>query len=385
MHAFPRPSSSQRTAASQRISALAKLPVFFDLADKPAVVVGGTAAAAWKAELLAACGARVEVFARSCEPEMLALFGGHGFGTVRHAGSEWEDGDLRHAAIAIADVDDEADAETFAEAARRHGVPVNVIDKPAHCDFQFGALVNRSPVIVAISTDGAAPILGQAIRRRIEALLPGHLGHWAQAAKAFRTQLAKMVPYASGRRRFWERFADLALATAPGEPDLPRLAQATAEPGGGVTVVGAGPGDPDLLTLKAVRALQAADVVFHDASLGADLLDLARREARRIAVRGGWGADGKDPVMPEMLRLAAAGQRIVRLVTGDAGAPALAGEAYAGIVVDTVPGVADTAALPSRKPRRRPHGASATSLRPLSSSATLTKPDALRASMKSAT
>ena len=164
LSAYRRPSE----AIPARIDALAKLPIFFDLAGKRAVIAGGTAPAVWKAELLAAAGAAVEIYAAEPAPDLQNLLArGAASGSLTHHARAWRAGDLVGAAIAIADAADELEARAFYEAAIAAGVPVNVIDKPAFCQFQFGAIVNRSPVVIAISTDGGAPILGQAIRRRI--------------------------------------------------------------------------------------------------------------------------------------------------------------------------------------------------------------------------
>ena len=149
-----------------RVEPLAVLPVFLALKGKPALVVGGSDAASWKAELLDAAGAAVEVRAEALGEAMTALVSE---GRVAYSRAPWREADLSAFAVAIADLEG-AEAAAFAAAARAAGVPVNVIDQPALCTFQFGTIVNRSPVVVGISTDGAAPVLGQAIRRRIETL-----------------------------------------------------------------------------------------------------------------------------------------------------------------------------------------------------------------------
>ncbi|HZA94102.1 MAG TPA: NAD(P)-dependent oxidoreductase, partial [Gemmatimonadales bacterium] len=129
----------------------------------------------------------------------------------------WTPEILNDAALAVADLEEEDEAEAFASAARRSGVPMNVIDKPGYCDFQFGSVVNRSPVVIGISTDGAAPIMGQAIRRRIETLLHPSLSSWASLAKAMRKRIMEQLPQGLPRRAFWERFADLAFQGRPPE------------------------------------------------------------------------------------------------------------------------------------------------------------------------
>ena len=153
---------------------LATLPVFWALAGKRAIVAGGSDAAAWKAELLLACSAEVHVYAEELSDTFVEIINrgaDAGEGRLFHHDSAWSPQVFEGAAIAIADCEDDASAADFFEAACTAGVPVNIIDKPRYCQFQFGSIVNRSPVVVAISTDGAAPILAQAIRRRIETLL----------------------------------------------------------------------------------------------------------------------------------------------------------------------------------------------------------------------
>ena len=193
--------------APPRLGPLAKLPVFFDLAGRRAVVVGGSASAAWKAELLASAGADVDIYAPEPAAELIALLDrGAAAGSLRLHPSTWTIDDLHGTALAIADLDGD-EAERFAAAARAAGVPVNIVDKPALCDFNIGSIVNRSPVVIGISTDGAAPILGQAIRSRIETLLHPSLADWGALAKSVRSAVMQKLPTRNGRRAFWERFA----------------------------------------------------------------------------------------------------------------------------------------------------------------------------------
>jgi uroporphyrin-III C-methyltransferase / precorrin-2 dehydrogenase / sirohydrochlorin ferrochelatase len=191
-----------------RLLPIAKLPIFLDLADKRVLIAGGSDSAAWKAELLAAAGARVKVLAPNPELELLALAAASG-SAIEIERRFWREEDLDGIWLAVANCEDADEAVLFATAARSRGVLVNVIDRPASCDFQFGAIVNRSPVVIGISTDGAAPILGQAIRRRIEAVLPASLGAWGEAAKSCRDRLAMILPGNAQRRRFWEKFVDV--------------------------------------------------------------------------------------------------------------------------------------------------------------------------------
>ena len=346
----------EREAA--RIGTLPKLPVFFDLRDKDAVVVGGTEAAAWKAELLAAASARVSVVAEIVGTEMRGVAEAI---TARVVERAWRPEDLAGAAIVVADATDKEDAHAIRDAARSAGAPVNVIDRPAFCDFQFGSIVNRAPVVIGISTDGAAPILGQAIRRRIEMLLPRWLGIWADAAKGLRSTVAARLGDSGRRRAFWERFADLAFSvephTAP-ERDLidivDRLSSATSDTGH-VTLVGAGPGDAEYLTLKAVRALQSADVILFDDLVSDEVLELARREAKRMMVgkRGGRDSCRQEDINALMVKLGRQGKRVVRLKSGDPMIFGRAGEEIAeleeaGICVDVVPGITAATAMAAR-------------------------------------
>lgn len=348
-----------------RMAPLAKLPVFWALEGRRAVLAGGSDAAAWKAELLAACGAEVHVYAEEPSQTLQQLMkrgAEHPRGLFVHHPKRWTPGILEGAALAIADCEEEDEARAFYTAARSAGVPVNVIDKPAFCQFQFGSIVNRSPVVVSISTDGAAPILAQAIRRRIETLLPPSLKSWAALAQMIRDKVNARLSPGAPRRAFWESFVDRAFGAAPGpdiEADLfAEAAEATAADRtstGRVTLVGAGPGDAELLTLKAVRALQAADVILFDDLVSDDVLELARREAKRMLVgkRGGRTSCRQEDINATMVKLAKAGKRVVRLKSGDPMIFGRAGEEIAclrqaGIPVDVVPGITSASAMASR-------------------------------------
>src|SRR5262249_38841857 len=237
---------------------------------------------------------------------------------------------------------------------RARGVPVNVIDRPAYCDFSFGAVVNRSPLVIGISTDGAAPVFAQAIRAKLEALLPRGFARWAEAARRWRPAVkASGLPFAA-RSRFWQLFAGLAVnhpERAPAPTDLDALLATTRERAavaatGTVTLVGAGPGDPELLTLRAVRALQSADVILIDDLVAPEILDFARREAKKMMVgKTGYGPSCRqDEINALMIALAKAGRRVVRLKGGDPmifgrGGEEIAACRAAQIPVEVVPGI----------------------------------------------
>jgi len=316
-------------------------------------------AAVWKAELLSAAGARVDVFASELTADMRALAAAPPAGAVVVHERRWASVDCAGAAIAVAECADDTEAAQFAAAARAAGVPVNVIDRPAFCDFAFGAIVNRSPLVIGISTDGAAPVFGQAIRAKIEALIPKGFARWADAALSWRPRVQGLALSFRGRRHFWENFTDRAVAApekTPTDADLDALLtpSRTGE-AGSVVLVGAGPGDPELLTLRAVRALQSADVILFDHLVSAEILDFARREARKMLVgKTGYAPSCRqDDINALMVSLAKAGRRVVRLKGGD---PMIFGRAdeeiaacrNAGIAVDIVPGVTAAQAAASR-------------------------------------
>lgn len=309
-----------------RIKPLANLPLFHRLEGRKVVVVGTSAGAEWKAELLTAAGA-----------DTLRL------------GTDWRADQLEGAAVAVADIADRTEAERFIDAAHRAGAVVNLIDQTDLCDVQFGTIVNRSPVVIGISTDGAAPMLGQSIRARIEAVLPPGLSDWARVAKKWRPLLKARLPDFAERRGFWQRVVQAAWAApdrSPTNSDFEALLHSARQSVGRVTLVGAGPGDPELLTLKAVRALQSATVILYDQLVGPEVLELARREARRVAVgKTGHGPSCKQSDINALIvDLASAGESVVRLKGGD---PLIFGRATeeldacraAGIEVSVVPGI----------------------------------------------
>jgi uroporphyrin-III C-methyltransferase/precorrin-2 dehydrogenase/sirohydrochlorin ferrochelatase len=345
------------------MSRLARLPVFLALEGKRCVLAGGSHTAAWKAELLSASGARVDVYAEDVSDDMLHVAGEPPGGAITIIRRGWLPEDLVGAAVAVGGFDDDAQAAAFAEAARNWGVPVNVIDKPAFCDFSFGAIVNRSPLVIGISTDGAAPMFAQAIRAKLEALLPKGFGNWAAAAARWRVGLKGSGLSFAGRRKFWQVFTAHAVANPDREPSENDFVRFVAEvrglggavENGSVTLVGAGPGDAELLTLCAVRALQSADVILFDDLVSRDVLDFARREARKMLVgKTGFGPSCKqDDINALMVSLARQGKRVVRLKGGDPLIFGRAGEEIdackaANIAVDIVPGITAAQGAASR-------------------------------------
>ncbi len=349
--------------APARMAPLARLPLFFGLEGKRAVVAGGSAAAAWKAELLSATGAQVLVLADEVCDEMRAIAADPPRGVVTIEARGWTGEDFSGCAIAIGAFEDDEQAAAFCQAARAAGIPVNIIDKPAFCDFSFGSIVNRSPLVIGISTDGAAPIFAQAIRAKLEAMLPQGFALWAAAAARWRAAIKASGLSFAARRQVWQRFTAHAVAHPNDEPqerDLETFIgevrkQGVAADTGSVTLVGAGPGDAELLTLRAVRALQSADVILFDDLVSREVLDFARREAKKMLV----GKTGRGPSCKQseinalMVNFAKSGKRVVRLKGGD---PLIFGRAAeeidacrdAGIAVEIVPGITAAQGAASR-------------------------------------
>ena len=360
-----------------RMQPLARLPLFVDLTGRRVVVAGASEAVAWKAELFSAAGGDVQVFAEAPDVDLVAVVErGTPPGRLTLHRRAWVEADLAGSALAVLDSDDPAEIAAFQMAGHVAGALVNVIDKPDACDVLFGSIVNRSPVVIGISTDGAAPVLGQAIRRRIETLLPATLSAWGALAGRIRDAVTSRLSPGAQRRSFWERFAERAFGAAPEEGDGARLvaeaegsAQAD-EQQGRVILVGAGPGEPELLTLKAVRALQSADVVLYDDLVSPDVLELARREARRVVVgkRGGKASCKQEDINDLMVELARAGERVVRLKAGDPMVFGRAGEEIErlraeGIPVEVVPGISAGIALAAALGATLTHRDAAHSLR----------------------
>ena len=309
------PENSLSETNSAHIAPLAVLPVFFKLAGKRVVLAGGSAGAAWKVELLVACGALIDVYAMDICPEMRDLVSGYP-GQIRLFDRPWSYDVMQGAALAIGGIETDAEGQAFRCAAKYAGVPVNVVDRPAFCDFSFGAIVNRSPLIIGISTDGAAPVLGQAVRAKIEALLPASFQRWAQAARDWRKAVKASGLSFAARRSFWRRFA----LHAVGHPnDLPKdserdrwLVEAGSEEldangKGRIIFIDDAGGDAEMFTMKAVRMMQMADAIVYDDGLPSSILDLSRREARKIRLAAGVSA--ADPI----LELALEGGNVIRI------------------------------------------------------------------------
>ena len=332
-----------------------------DLRGKPGVVVGGGPVAALKAETLLRSGVRVTVVAPDLCPRLAELTV---LGAVRHEPRRFQAGDLVGAEIAIAATDDEAVNEAVAVAARALRIPVNVADDPARSSFIMPSVVDRPPVQVAISTAGASPVLARKLRLLIESAVPHAFGRLAALAARFRAASRRRYPEPEARRRFWEEVldgpvADLVFSGAE-QAARKRLEESLAGDApnvpvsGFVSLVGAGPGNPELLTLRALRVMQRASVVLYDHLVAPALVDLARRDAERLYVgkEKDRHAIGQDEINALMVKLAREGKRVVRLKGGDPfifgrGGEEIEALAAQGIAFEVVPGVTAAAGAAS--------------------------------------
>lgn len=327
------------------------LPIFLNIREQRCLVVGGGEVATRKAAMLIRAGARVHVVAPDISPALVEKLLTHE-GSYRLGG--YEASDLEEVALVIAATDDETLNRRVHSDCRARQLPVNVVDAPALCTFVFPSIVDRSPLIIAVSSAGKSPVLARLLRARLETTIPAAYGRLADICGEFRPLAKQTFPDTNNRRGFWERelqgrFAELVYA---GREDEARahlreaFAAARPEQAGEVYLVGAGPGDPDLLTFRALRLMQQADVVVHDRLVSEPILDLCRRDAEFIHV----GKARADHTMPQedinqlLVRLAKEGKRVCRLKGGDPFIFGRGGEeieelAAAGIAFQVVPGI----------------------------------------------
>ncbi|MBC6417021.1 MAG: uroporphyrinogen-III C-methyltransferase [Rhodospirillales bacterium] len=329
-------------------------PIFIDLAQRVCLLVGGDEAAARKLRLLIKAGAKVRLVAKQVTPEIADAIAGR---SVAYAQRDFIPADLANVAYIV--VADDTQAEAVRSASAGLGIPLNVVDRPDLSTAITPGIVDRDPVVVAIGSNGGAPVLVRRLRERIEAALPSGLGRLAAFAQRFRSAVAATRPPGDARRRFWEGFFDgpVAARVLDGREDeacdeMLQLINAAEQPApaGSVSLVGVGPGDPDLLTLKALRAMQDADTVLYDALIGPEILDYVRRDAERICVgkRKGAHCKSQKEILELLRERAAAGRRVVRLKSGDPFLFGRGGEELVylrqhGIAAEIVPGI--TAAL----------------------------------------
>ncbi len=329
-------------------------PAMFSAAGRRLVIAGGGALARRKARLAAKTPAALTLIAPAFDPDYEAEFADHAR-IVRRAPRQT---DFAGAALAIVAEEDHDRAVALACLARRAGAPVNVVDRPELSDWTMPAVVDRGQVVAAIATGGAAPVIARDLRAKLEALLPARLGDLARLADGFRARVKDALPSERARRAFWERalrgpVAERALAgDAVGAEAAMNAALANPDAQDGVVhIVGAGPGDPELLTLKALRILQDADVVFYDSLVGPGVLELIRRDAERVFVgkRRARHAVPQPEIHARLVAAARAGLRVVRLKGGDPfvfgrGGEELEALRAAGVDAHVVPGVSSALA-----------------------------------------
>jgi len=325
-------------------------PIFADLKSKPVLVVGGGDIAARKIELLRRAGARVQVAARELCEELQALAD---IDQLEWLSTSFDEAQLDSVFLVIAATDDsELNARVFDAANQRH-LLANVVDDQPKCSFIFPSIVDRSPLVVAISSSGTAPVLARLLREKLETLLPTNLGQMAEIAGQWRDKVKQRFSKMADRRRFWERafnglFASQVAAgnvqgarqTLDQQLDNPEQAQ------GEIILVGAGPGDAGLLTLRGLQVMQLADVVLYDHLVSDEILDLVRRDADRICVgkRAGAHSVAQEETNRLLVTLAQQGKRVVRLKGGDPfifgrGGEELQAAQQAGIPFQVVPGI----------------------------------------------
>ena len=293
-------------------------PAFLDLDGRSCLIVGGGEVAARKARLLRSAGAELTVVAPRLAVPMQQLVQS---AAIRWQPREFDDADVAGqwlvvSATGVPDVE-----RHIADVALEAGVFCNSVDNLPQCSFITPAIVDRSPLVVAVSSGGAAPVLARQVRARIEALLPAGLGGIARVAGEWRNRVRAKIAGLAGRRAFWERFFEAAVTgdAADAAELIPAMLKPGHTPGGEAWLVGAGPGDPELLTLAAMHCLQNADVIIHDRLVSGEILALARRDADVISVgkTPGCKANSQASINALLVELVASGKRVCRLKGGD--------------------------------------------------------------------
>jgi uroporphyrin-III C-methyltransferase/precorrin-2 dehydrogenase/sirohydrochlorin ferrochelatase len=328
------------------------LPIFLSVQGQFCVVVGGGEIATRKVALLLRAGAHLQIVAPELCPNLAGL---RDEGRLEHLARGYQDGDLDDAYLAIAATDNAETNHAVAAAGRSLGIPVNVVDHPEDGSFIMPSIIDRSPVIAAVSTGGASPVLARLIRSRLESLIPAGYGRLAELAGKFRERVKQRFENPADRRRFWDcilqgRVAERVFSGHMREAEVlmeHELGSGALQPGmGEVYLVGGGPGDPDLLTFRALRLMQQADVVVYDRLVAKAVLDMTRSDAERIYV--GKERDNhamrQEEINQLLADLAKRGKRVVRLKGGDPFIFGRGGEeidtlASQGVPFQVVPGI----------------------------------------------
>jgi len=288
-------------------------------------MVGGGSVALRKIRLMMSAGAKLTVIAPEICSDLKSEFGDK----IHHIARPFEDNDIADYRLITAATNSEKVNSRVSELAQAANIPVNVVDQPQLCSFITPSIVDRSPVVVAISTGGDAPVLARMLRAKLEVFIPSGYGRLAETMGRYRDAVKKSLPEERDRRRFWEQVVQGPIAelffsgrrSAAEQQLQQRLGEplTSADKSGDVSLIGAGPGDPDLLTFRALRLMQQADVVLYDRLVSSDILDLCRRDADRIYV----GKRRSDHAVPQeeinqlLVTLAQQGKSVVRLKGGD--------------------------------------------------------------------
>ncbi|MBM2885351.1 siroheme synthase CysG [Chromobacterium amazonense] len=326
-------------------------PIFLKLRQQPCLVVGGGEVALRKARLLLAAGARLQVVAPELAPELAQLASE---GALTHLAARYAAEQLDGQRLVVVATDDRVVNHQVAADAEARGILVNVVDDPAASRYISPAIIDRSPLMVAVASGGSVPVLARSIRARLESLIPAGYGRLARFGASFRDAVKARFPDVDARRRFWETVLEGPLADAVMNGDEAaaraemeaRIAAGGADRVGAVYLVGAGPGNPDLLTFRALRLMQQADVVLYDKLVAPELLNLVRRDAERVYVGKARAnhALPQDDINQLMVMLAKQGKRVLRLKGGDPftfgrGGEEIATLAEQGVPFEVVPGI----------------------------------------------
>lgn len=296
------------------------LPLFFKLKNKTVLIIGGGDVAYRKALLMNQAEAKLIVIAKNFNEEFLNFLNEKHHQAIKKS---FDDNDIsqHNPALVICATDDNAVNQAVHSAAKAHGVAINVVDTPKLCDFIFPAIVDRNPVVIGISSNGTAPVLARLIRAKIESTLPSYLGRLAKKAGDFREAVKNTLPTITERRYFWESIFQRGLNDEHIDnlPDELNHFINQGKKSGEVYIVGAGAGNPDLLTFKALRLMQQADIVLYDALVSPEILALCRRDSQKIFV----GKKRKDHAKTQeeinnlLITYAKQGHRVLRLKGGD--------------------------------------------------------------------
>jgi uroporphyrin-III C-methyltransferase/precorrin-2 dehydrogenase/sirohydrochlorin ferrochelatase len=300
------------------------LPLFTDLRNKPCLLIGGGQVALRKARLLCKAGAKIRLVAHDILPELASLCTNAGGECIR---GDYGDHLLGNVFLVIAATDDEALNKRVSEACHQRQIPVNVVDSPELCSVILPAIIDRSPLVVAVSSGGKSPVLARMMRSRLEASIPASYGRLAQLVGNFRDAVKVKFTDIDDRRHFWEQtlqgpIAEMVYAgkdQVAAEMLKEAINKAEISPGGEVYLIGAGPGDPDLMTFKALRLLQRADVVLYDRLVAPAIVEMCRKDAERVYV----GKARSEHAVPQqdinklLVQYAKEGKKVARLKGGD--------------------------------------------------------------------